>query len=109
MAHVRNANTNRRANDDLEATPGYAPSGVSQWEREVSHGGYRPPDDQINERSRLETLILQQARNVARLERRLDEAGGDVREVTEITERLHKSRRFLNRLRAEQRQKNDPR
>lgn len=33
MAHVKLANTNRRRNDDLEASPGYAPSGESIFSR----------------------------------------------------------------------------
>lgn len=105
MAKVRMANRLGAARDDPEfASPGYAANGESQFSREATHGGGRRPvtERHISDLSRLDVLILKQVRQVARLERRLDEAGGDVMEVAQITERLYKTRRFLDRLRAEQ-------
>lgn len=103
MAHVKHANTNRHGNDDLEASPGYSPNGESQFSREATHGGYRPQvDRQISDLSRLDVLISNQVYHVERLERRLEKET-DPAKVCLTMERLLKTRKFLDRLRREQR------
>jgi hypothetical protein len=104
-ANLSNRNTNRRELENLEATPGFASSGTSQWERHAAHGGKVETQSirDFNSMSRLEQLIHRNVKELINLSDRLGTEHDPVAQM-KISKSMAIKRRFIDRLRAEQQQ-----
>jgi hypothetical protein len=88
-------------------TPGYAPSGESLWSIHAAKGhavDTKTRDRSNRDWSRLDVLIGHERKVVERLERRAAEARGNPEKYNPICVRLQRTRAFLARLVAEQRE-----
>jgi hypothetical protein len=103
-SNLASRNIQRRQRDSLEAAPGYASSGESQWTRQAGAGG-RVETSSIADTStmsRLEFLIHTNVKELLNFQERVN-TSSDPAEVARLTKNIGIKKRFLDRLRAEQR------
>jgi hypothetical protein len=103
-ANLANRNANRAERDNLEATPGFTASGTSQWERQAAAGGKVETSSIVDTRtmSRLEFLIHRNVKELINFEERANQER-DPDKVTKLLKNIGIKRRFINKLREEQR------
>ena len=105
MAHVRTANKHGTAANLAEYASGLSANGTSEWERHAAAGNQsniRHRQNQTAGMSRLEALIFQNCKELARLEDRIM-SEHDVEVVARCVSNNRKKRKFIDSLRAEQR------
>jgi hypothetical protein len=102
--NLASKNIQRRERDNLEGSAGYRSSGEGEWSvRHASPGGAEPSHKRdYQEFTRLDWQIQKEVSELHRHQRRAQETT-DPLEITKHLERAGKVKRFLDRLRAEQR------
>ncbi|MGD0076854.1 MAG: hypothetical protein ABSD31_21390 [Candidatus Binataceae bacterium] len=103
-ANSANRATNRQERDNIEAEPGFAASGTSQWERQAARGGRVDTGSIVDTStmSRLELLIHKQTKNIINMTEKANSAR-DPERVAHWLKQIGIAKKFLDRLRAEQR------
>lgn len=94
---------------DRRGAPGYSLDGVSQHSHQAAQG--RTVDMRTRDRmswSRLDMLIENERKQVAKLERRAVAARGTGQHYIALCSKLQKTRYFLRRLEADQRERAAP-
>lgn len=103
-ANTANRNTNRRELENLEAAAGYCSSGEGMWSRQAG-SGHKVETSSIADTStmsRLESLIHRNVKELINLSERLSTERDPVAQM-KINKSMAIKRRFLDKLRAEQR------
>lgn len=104
MAHVRLANTNRRGNDELEGSVGYAPTGKSMHTRTISRAHTPMMNNRVPKtggRHTLVELINQTAGALAHMRGRLEAMADNDPAMPKLLENMDRKATFLARLRYE--------
>jgi len=101
-ANSANRNINRQQRDAIEATPGYAGSGTSQWERQAAHGGKVANASlaDFNAMSRLDQIIHRNVKEAINLSERLS-LETDPAEIVRLNKNLGIKQRFIDKLRSQ--------
>ncbi len=103
-SNLASRNSQRRERDMLEGAAGYRRSGEGEWSvRHASPGGAEPSYKRdYQEFTRLDWQIAKEVSELLRHQRRAQETK-DPAEIAKHLERAGKVKRFLDRLRLEQR------
>ncbi len=103
-ANRSNRLTNIQARADLQATPGYTSSGEGMWSRQASSGGRVETTSLVDTRnmSRLELLIHRNTRELLNFQERAANSH-DPSEVARLLRNIAIKKKFLDRLKSEQR------
>lgn len=102
-ANRSNQLTNIQARADLEATPGYTSSGEGLWSRQAASGGKVATSiADTSTMSRLELVIHRNTRELINFQERAS-TSSDPSEVARLLKNIGIKKKFLDRLRAEQR------
>lgn len=103
-ANRSNRLSNIQARADLQATPGYTSSGEGMWSRQASSGGRVETTSLVDTStmSRLELVIHRNTRELLNFQERAANSH-DPSEVARLLKNIGIKRKFIDKLRAEQR------
>jgi len=105
-SNVKRQNRGTSSADLAERANGYTANGVSEWERHAAEGhqpNIRHRHNQTAGMTRLEALIFENCKELARLEERIS-SERDPEVISRCICNSRKKRKFIDALRAEQRE-----